>query len=134
VVIALALVLAVLQVAVPFTTLAHGRDSQIVEPRQVAVRSAADWQRVWSAHGGDDAPAVDFARAMVVGVFLGERPTSGHAVEITAVRSANGSIVAEYVERAPPRGAPVAQVVTAPFHVVTMPRSTAAVEFRKVVR
>ena len=130
---ALAIVAVVLQAVLPFTTLASGRDSQIAEPQHVVVLNDSEWQKVWKAHSDQSTAAVDFAQVMVVGVFLGSRPTAGYQVEIRAVRPSAGSIVVEYVERSPESGALVAQVMTSPFHLVTLPRSSSAkVEFRKV--
>jgi hypothetical protein len=65
----------------------------------------------------------------VVGVFLGTRPTAGFQVEITGVREQDGALVVEYVERRPPSDAMVAQVLTAPFHLVTVPRHEGPVRF-----
>ncbi|MBI3047208.1 MAG: protease complex subunit PrcB family protein [Acidobacteria bacterium] len=65
-------------------------------------------------------------------VFLGLRQTAGFEVEITAVRSQDGKAVVEYVERRPPSDALVAQVLTAPFHIVSVSRDVGALEFRKI--
>jgi hypothetical protein len=112
-------------------TVARGAMSNIEEPRQVVVRTSAEWQALWKEHDPASAPpAVDFAQSIVVGVFLGSRPTAGFAVEITAVREEAGRTVVEYVERAPPRDAVLAQVITSPFHLVRVARTGAAVEFR----
>ena len=59
-------------------TVAQGAMSNIEEPRQVVVRTAAEWQALWKEHSPETAlPAVDFAQSTVVGVFLGSRPNSG---------------------------------------------------------
>ncbi|MGH3369203.1 MAG: hypothetical protein ACRDPR_04320, partial [Nocardioidaceae bacterium] len=63
--------------------------------REVTIRSAAEWQALWKEHDGGDLPAVDFAHSMVVGVFLGSRPTAGYAVEISAVLEEAGRTVVE---------------------------------------
>jgi hypothetical protein len=123
------------QVVVTFTTLAQGSNSQIMEPRQVVVRSAAEWQTLWKAHSPQPAPVVDFSRSIIVGVFLGSRPTAGYQVAITALKSQDGKAIVEYVERRPEVGAIVAQVLTSPFHLVSIPRDRADVDdvaFRKI--
>lgn len=116
-----------------FVTVAAGQMSNIEEPREVVVRTAAEWQALWKEHDPQSAaPAVDFAQSMVVGVFLGSRPTAGFSVEISAVKVEANRTVVEYVERLPPRDAFVAQILTSPFHVVRLPRATGSVEFRRV--
>ena len=118
--------------AVTFATLAQGSSSQIQEPREVVVRSAAEWERLWSAHSSQPLPTVDFSRSLVVGVFLGTRPTAGYTVEITAVNGDDDRVVVEYLEHRPAPDAFVAQVLTSPFHVVSLPRDVGAIEFRRI--
>jgi PrcB C-terminal len=69
---------------------------------------------------------------MVVAVFLGIRPTGGYGVEITAARREGGTLVVEYVERRPRPDALLTQALTAPFHIVALPRHDGAVTFRHV--
>ncbi|MBI3047225.1 MAG: protease complex subunit PrcB family protein [Acidobacteria bacterium] len=115
------------------TTVARGTHSDIMEPREVVVRSLDDWRALWKAHGSSQPPpSVDFSRSMVVAVFLGERPTAGYEVEITAVKAQGGRAVVEYVERRPAPDALVAQVLTSPFHIVSLSRSAGTPEFRKI--
>jgi hypothetical protein len=115
------------------TTVAQGAMSNIEEPRQVVVRTAAEWQALWKEHDAQNAaPVVDFTQSIVVAVFLGTRPTAGFAVEIAAVKTAGGRAVVEYRERRPARGALAAQVITAPFHAVRLARTSGAIEFRRI--
>jgi PrcB C-terminal len=123
----------VLQVLVTFETVAQGTDSSIDESRQVVIGSAAEWQALWKAHDADGAaPVVDFARLVVLGVFLGSRPTAGFGAEITAVKREGERSVVEYLERRPPPGALTAQVLTSPYHLVSVPRDIGMVEFRRL--
>jgi hypothetical protein len=69
---------------------------------------------------------------MVVGVFLGTRPTAGFAAEIVGYRAVDGNLVIQYREGAPPRGAITAQVLTSPFHLVVVPRRPGTVTFEKL--
>jgi hypothetical protein len=115
-----------------FATVAQGAMSNIEEPRNVVVRTAAEWQALWKEHDPDHpAPAVDFAESMAVGVFLGSRPTAGFAVEITAVRAEGTRTIVEYRERRP-GGDFVAQILTSPFHIIRVERSVGAVDFRRI--
>ena len=125
-------VLALAQAGVPFATVAQGAMSNIEEPREVVVRTAAEWQALWKEHGGAATPAVDFTQSMVVAVFLGTRPTAGFSVAITAVKTDGTRTVVEYREREPARDAFVGQVLTSPFHAVRLARTAGAVEFRRL--
>jgi hypothetical protein len=116
----------------PFTTIARGEHSQIEQPKQVVVRTAAEWSALWKEHAGEaKAPLVDFAHAMVVAVFAGSRPTAGYGVEVTRIERQGGAVVVIYHEQAPKRGDIVAQVLTAPFHVVQTSSDSHAVKFEE---
>ena len=118
---------------VAWNTVAQGAMSNIEEPRQAVVRTAAEWQALWKQHDpGRAAPPVDFSQSMVAAVFLGFRPTAGFTAEITAVKTEGKGTVVEYRERRPAADAFVAQVITSPFHIVRLPLSAGSVEFRRL--
>jgi hypothetical protein len=127
-------ILVALQAALALTTIAQGSSSQLMDARQVVARTNAEWQALWREHSPAPAPAVDidFGESMVIGVFLGLRRTAGYSVTITSATRRGNSIVVEYVEREPDGGQATAQVLTSPFHLAVIPRTTNAVEFRKV--
>lgn len=122
----------VLQATVVFTTVARGSDSRIMEPREAVIRSVAEWQTLWKEHGTQRLPTVDFSKSTVVGVFLGTRMTAGYGVDVVSVRSQGDTTVVEYREQRPPADALLAQVLTAPFHLVSIPRTDAKIEFRRL--
>jgi hypothetical protein len=113
-------------------TVVKGPTSGIHLAKQVVVRSAEEWQELWRAHGasGQD-PAIDFSREMVVGVFGGERPTSGYGVEIVRTLEAIGTLIVDYVETRPAADAITAQIVTSPYHLVAVPKHDGEVRFQK---
>jgi len=111
-------------------TVSQGPSSGISDETCVAIRSQEELDALWRRHGNlqlppPQAPAVDFESSIVVGVFLGSRPSAGYAVEIRGVdhvKSAGegspATLVVRAVESVPMEGAIVAQVTTAPFHLV----------------
>ena len=128
----LLVLLALLQAPSPPRTLSKGPASRVDTPRQVTVRTAAEWTALWAAHApGGQPPAVDFPREMVVGVFLGTRPTGGYSVEVLRAVAVGNGLRVEYVETPPARDAMTAQVLTAPYHLVAIPRSDGEVQFQK---
>ncbi|HEX3703665.1 MAG TPA: protease complex subunit PrcB family protein [Vicinamibacterales bacterium] len=115
------------------TTIDKGAESAVDAPRQVTVRTLAEWQTLWRLHApGRPVPDVDFERNMVVGVFLGTRPTAGFAVEIVGTRQDHGSLVVQYRETRPGRDMMTAQIVTAPYHLATIPRFDGDVRFENL--
>lgn len=117
------------------TTLNTDMMSGIDQAEQVVARTEAEWEALWKRHApGRPAPSVDFARHMVVGVFLGSRPSGGYQVEITGARTDGQILIVTWAERTPPPGAMAAQVLTAPAHLVTVPRHQGDVRFTKAER
>ena len=112
-------------------TIAKGTNSGVSSARQVAIRTAEEWRTLWSAHSSDPAPPVDFSRSILVGVFLGSRPTTGFSVEITGATVQGDQAVVRFVEHRPDADAILAQVITAPFHLVTLPSVVRAVRFQQ---
>jgi hypothetical protein len=114
-------------------TIDKGAESAVDAPRQVTVRTLAEWQTLWRLHApGRPVPEVDFARSMVVGVFLGTRPTAGFAVDIVGTRQDHGSLIVQYRETRPGRDTISAQIITAPFHLATIPRFDGDVRFENL--
>ena len=118
----------------PFGTVDQGIRSGIRDARQAVVRDPGTWGALWAEHvkgrvPEPPLPLVDFSREMVLAYFLGEKPTSGYAVEIREIALSAGRVLVHVAVTAPPPGAPVLQVLTQPFHIVRAPRSELPVEF-----
>jgi VWFA-related protein len=117
---------------VSFTSLNNDAMSGIDRGEQVVVRTQAEWESLWRRHAaGRPVPSVDFSREMVVGVFLGSRPSGGFSVQITGVSRAGDQLVVTWSERSPAAGQLAAQVMTAPSHLVTVPRHDGQVRFER---
>ena len=118
---------------VPMEKVAAGERSGIAAARQVVVRSEAEWQQLWSELGSRQAiPKVDFDSRMVVGVFLGTRPTSGFSVQIVEVRDEPGVLWVKYSERGPSPSAMVLQALTSPFYLISVPARRGDVRFEQM--
>ena len=116
-----------------FTTVAKGDSSEQQLASQVTVRTAAEWEALWKDHAPTEKmPAVDFAKDMVVGIFLGTKPSAGHEVEIVGVRPEGKDLIVEYVQKQPAPGTMAAQILTEPFHLVAVPKHTGTVRFMHV--
>ncbi len=131
--------------------LGQGESSGITALRFAVIRDAAAWAALWTEHaGGGTPPAVDFAREMVVGLWLGARPSGGYSVEIlrmvvpyriavggwcpppselpigAAWPCTGGTEVSGFLvdarETRPGPGCVVTQGVTHPFVIVRVPR------------
>ena len=90
------------------------------------MRTAEEWTELWQRARPDRArPPVDFSREMVVGVFLGSRPTAAYSVAIVSALAKNDTLLVQYRGSQPPAGAIAAQVITFPYHLVAVSKSPA---------
>jgi len=114
-------------------TLDKGTQSNVDAARQIVVRSNDEWMKLWRLHTPDrKMPAVDFSRDMIVGVFLGSRPTAGFDVQIVDTHEEAGALVVRYRETIPTIRAMTAQVLTMPYHLVLVPKRDGDVKFEKM--
>jgi len=122
------------QTAQPPRTIGKGDHTNIGSPREVVVRTEEEFRALWSEHTPDrPRPAVDFSKEMVVGVFLGSKPTAAYSVAIVGALEAKGALVVQYRVTQPASGAITAQVITFPYHLVAIPKYDATqVKFEKV--
>jgi hypothetical protein len=114
------------------TTIDKGDQSNVEDAKQVVLRTEAAWEAFWKQHAPDrKRPAVDFPTQMVVGLFMGSRPTAGYSIAIVSTIQANGVLTVRYREVLPPRDAITAQVITSPFDLVAVPAFAGDVRFEK---
>lgn len=117
----------------PLTTVAKGDVSEQQTAKQVTVRTDAEWKALWKDHAPTEKmPTVDFATDMVVGIFLGSKPSSGHEVEIVGVRPQDKELIVEYVQKQPGRGTMAAQILTEPYHLAAVRKHPGPVRFMQV--
>ncbi len=121
-------------IVVNFETVDQGERSGIRDERQVVVRDAQGWAALWAEHVAGripepPVPEVDFTREMVIGYFLGERPTGGYFVEVQEIWVLESKVWVRVVVTSPRPGDPVIQVLTQPYHLVRMAYFDHPVEF-----
>lgn len=96
----------------------------------VAVRNSAEWTSFWSSHKPPvPVPSVDFSEKMVVGVILGDRPSSCYSVAITQIVMSAQAVSVQYRENMP---APTDNCIAAlgsPAQLATIPATTLPVQF-----
>ncbi len=119
-----------LQGSTPLRVLEKGDQSNMDDAKQATARTTDEWNTLWRQHSPDrDRPRVDFAREMVVGVFLGSRPTAGFGVEILSALVEQEVLVVRFRETPPPGGRLLAQMITSPYHLAAVPRHSGDVKF-----
>jgi hypothetical protein len=113
----------------PFKTISQTSNSKVEEARNVVVKDAAAWERLWAYHAPNEpVPVIDFSTKMVVGVFMGPT-TPCYSTWIAGVRRGADKITVQKIDRHPPIGVMCALMVTKPGHLVEIERSDLPVEF-----
>jgi hypothetical protein len=118
----------------PIRSLAKGALSGIRDAKREVIRDAGHWEKLWKEHAvsaGARAkiPAVDFSKEMVIVATMGGKRTGGYSIEIARIEPAHKELKILVRESAPPPGAMTIQALTAPFHIVAVPRSDLKPEF-----
>jgi hypothetical protein len=122
----------VLQGQSAIRTVDKGAHSNVDDRLTAFARTEAEWTTLWKKHNFDKpVPRVDFSTEMVVAVFMGSRPTAGFSVAIVSAAEREGKFVVTYQEAQPAPGGISAQVLTAPYHIAAVQRSSSAIEFQK---
>jgi hypothetical protein len=115
-------------------TVAKGGFSGLIEPIQKVLKTKADWEKLWAEHaanirGNSKMPEVDWAKEMVIVAAMGRQRTGGYAIEITRVCPTAHRLQIFVKKKTPPPGAIVTQALTAPFHMVAVPKNDLKAEF-----
>ncbi len=105
-------------------------NAQAGEPGVRVLRDRAAWEATWrELHAGLDAgvaPAVDFARDMVVLVAAGQRSSGGHSVRVDGTSAgADGALVLHVTSTVPGPDCMSTMALTSPADVVRVPRAPA---------
>lgn len=116
-------------------TIARGAFSGIQEPKQVVVTNQAQWDELWEKHMARNdpkkpAPEVDFSKQTVLFVSAGQKRTGGYSVEISDVRQVDDKTEVTVTTKEPKAGGFNIQALTAPFHIVAVPKINGEVRFR----
>ena len=117
-------------------TIEKGDQSNVDETKQVLVRTEAEWTKLWQQHATNrPRPAVDFTKEMVVGLFMGSRPTAGFSTAVVSATAGNGALIVRYSETMPGAKSVSAQILTFPYHLVAIPKAAVTdVKFEKVAK
>lgn len=105
--------------------LAKGTTSGVAQAGVRVAKDAAAYQALWAAHAGTGpgapaAPAVDFTKSVVVGVFQGRQSSGGYAIEVKALERKDAEVHLTIVRTTPAPGTPVTLALTAPYHLIVV--------------
>lgn len=120
---------------VPFHSIQWGYYAKgYAHPTYLAINDQETWTRVWTqafcdSYSCPPTPQVDFEHRTVLVVFLGQKPTSGYAVNVTQVTQQGSELHVLVTLTTPGRSCGEYEVLTFPFHFVDLPKTSMAVTF-----
>ena len=120
---------------VPFTTIESGSNSGVNVRQGVTIKDQAEWLALWRKHTSDlqpppPMPAVDFSNEMVIAVFSGERKSGGYSIQVDNIRLAGNRLIAMVSESNPAPDSINMMMITQPYHMVRLSKSTLPVVFQ----
>jgi hypothetical protein len=134
--IVLTLLIRIMNAADPieFRTIEQGNFSGVQTAMQLVVTNSAQWQELWARHSaqkipGSKAPEINFDQETIFFVALGRQSSGGHKIEIAEVKTTDGKTEVVVKTRAPRPGGFRLQALSAPFHIVAIPKITKPVKF-----
>lgn len=116
-------------------TIAKGAFSGVQEQTFQVITNDAQWKDIWRKHSAlkkpvTAAPEIDFDKESVVFAALGQKRTGGYAIEVVRVETAGAKTEVLLRTRAPAPGGFQLQALSAPFHIVAVPKISNPVEFK----
>ncbi|HEX2792493.1 MAG TPA: protease complex subunit PrcB family protein [Candidatus Paceibacterota bacterium] len=121
----------VVNAPVGFVVIDAGDSANVVERKNYAARDAESFARLWAmAHGTDGTTPlpVDFDENYVIGVFMGQQPSGGHAIEVSSVTDRGGERVVAVTLTRPGSTCVVTNALTSPYQFVVVPNGMNAHE------
>lgn len=111
--------------------------SGVTSARNVVVKDKAAWASLWAEthkyqSSAPALPEIDFDSKMVIGVYQGEHPNACHYARITKVAVDGDKLVVNYSEHDNLIAMMCIQAISSPYHLVTVARTNAAVEFANI--
>ncbi len=119
---------------VPFETVKKDFHGGVEAGENVAVTGEAEWTTLWNQMAANitpkpPVPAIDFSKEMVIGVFLGIKPTGGYSIEVTRIAESADRITVYVREVSPGPNCRVTEALTNPYHIVKIETSSKQVDF-----
>lgn len=118
-----------------FEILAQGYQSGEHEAGVLLISDAEQWHAFWRRHSSWRIPAapepvVDFTQHSVIVVRAGDQPTAGYVLTTRSVSREGERTLVDALLDLPPSDAVVPQVVTQPYQILLVPRTSGTIQVK----
>jgi len=119
----------------PIKTIKQGTYSGIGVKKLSEIQSSFDFSLLWNAHHAritpqPALPLVNFSKEMVIAVYAGTKSNAGYSITVEQVEDDGNLVTISYRERSP--SGMTAAVMTQPFHLVTIPKTSKQIVFKRL--
>ena len=109
--------------SVEYLTMAREFYSGAIKQENLVITNPKEWKAVWrkvyaNMRPRPRLPRIRFQKEMVIGVFAGELPTGGYAIEVIEVTHTAGTLTITVKNSSPGRHCGVTMALTQPVHLV----------------
>ena len=118
--------------SIEFQTIEKNFYSGIKDPQNILIDNANAWQELWdktTVWTPDELPHVDFTKSMVIAVYMGEKPSGGFDIEISALKESDDAVEVVTKLSIPESGQGVTQALSQPFHIIKIAKTDKKVTF-----
>lgn len=115
---------------VNYETFIKSQNSDYSERVFYTISNEQDWNELMDkAISQTNIPAIDFTKEMLIVAFQGKKPTGGYSIEISNLKKKDGIIGVTIVESEHGSDCITAQVITSPFHIVKISKTSDKFEY-----
>ena len=119
--------------AVQFDAIISGTSSGHTARRSYIINNNPEWTELWASAARADLngqiAAIDFSQKTLIAVFQGKQNTGGYSIEIQKVIETSDRITVSVKEISPAATCDVIQSSTAPFTIITIPKTSKEIVF-----
>jgi lysyl-tRNA synthetase class I len=125
------------QEIIPFETLAQDFYGGMADSNHLVIKDTESLVNIYELINKGripalDIPTINFNKETVIALFLGEKNSGGYSIAVEKIMSINGKVTVTYKITTPKPGNMVSSVMTQPFCIVKMPKSSNEIVFDKI--
>ncbi|MBE9490752.1 MAG: protease complex subunit PrcB family protein [Bacteroidetes bacterium] len=125
------------QDVIAFETIAQDEFGGMTDSKFIVIKDEATFIEVYRLIGKDrlpkvEMPTIDFEKETVIALFLGEKTSGGYFITVKQIVVISDKVNVAYKVTSPKPGDMVTTVMTQPYCIIKMPKTSKEVVFSKL--
>jgi protease stability complex PrcB-like protein len=126
-----------LQNTIAFEILAQDFYGGMVDSKFMVINDETSLNDIYNRISKDrtpklDTPKINFNRETVIALFLGEKNSGGYSITVEQIMNLNDKVNVVYRITSPKAGEMVTSVMTQPYCIIKIPKTSKEIVFRKI--